>query len=241
MSTLPLTVSDDSPIYDKVFFCSYLANVFMLMSISVLFRYADFVESLGGSEWHLGWIVGLGTVGAIIFRIFQGTAIDRFGPMLVWILSLLGLIASNLFHIGIQDVDGWPIYACRFLMNLCIAGVFGSWLSFVSLRVPAAKVAEVIGVVGSSGFAGMALGPVIGDWIFSRELAQSENVAFMFQVSAGLLCGSLIAAATGGFLDWRHARRRPCRSTDRGKAARDQAFGIWCDNIIPDFYWWLPV
>ncbi len=197
----------------------------MLMSISVLFRYADFVESLGGSEWHLGWIVGLGTVGAIIFRIFQGTAIDRFGPMLVWILSLLGLIASNLFHIGIQDVDGWPIYACRFLMNLCIAGVFGSWLSFVSLRVPAAKVAEVIGVVGSSGFAGMALGPVIGDWIFSRELAQSENVAFMFQVSAGLLCGSLIAAATGGFLDWR--QRSAEALPQHGSWESSAGPGIW--------------
>lgn len=178
----------------------------MLMSISLLFRYADFIKSMGGDEWHLGWVVGLGSVGAIIFRIYQGTAIDRFGPMVIWLLSLAGLIASNLLHVQIENVDGWPLYATRFLMNLCIAGVFGSWLSFVTLRVPTDKVAEVIGVVGSSGFAGMALGPVIGDWIFSRPLPDWQNVDLMFHISAILLSGSFLAASVGGYLDWRYRK-----------------------------------
>ena len=160
--SIPTPKSEPVRLYDTVFFCSYAANVFMLMSISLLFRYADFIKSMGGDEWHLGWVVGLGSVGAIVFRIYQGTAIDRFGPMVIWLLSLAGLITSNLLHVQIENVDGWPLYVARFLMNLCIAGVFGSWLSFVTLRVPTDKVAEVIGVVGSSGFAGMALGPVIG-------------------------------------------------------------------------------
>ena len=179
----------------------------MLMSISLLFRYADFIESMGGNEWHLGWVVGLGSVGAILFRIYQGSAIDRFGPMLIWLLSLAGLIISNLLHVQIENVNGWGLYATRLLMNLCIAGVFGSWLSFVTLRVPTEKVAEVIGVVGSSGFAGMALGPVIGDWIFSRDVADWQNVDLMFNVSAALLCGSFITAASGGYLDWRFRKR----------------------------------
>ena len=179
----------------------------MLMSISLLFRYADFIESMGGNEWHLGWVVGLGSVGAILFRIYQGSAIDRFGPMLIWLLSLAGLIISNLLHVQIENVNGWGLYATRLLMNLCIAGVFGSWLSFVTLRVPTEKVAEVIGVVGSSGFAGMALGPVIGDWIFSRDAADWQNVDLMFNISAALLCGSFLAAASGGYLDWQFRKR----------------------------------
>lgn len=179
----------------------------MLMSISLLFRYADFIKSMGGDEWHLGWVAGLGSVGAILFRIYQGTAIDRFGPMIIWLLSLAGLIVSNLLHVQIENVNGWPLYAARFLMNLCIAGVFGSWLSFVTLRVPANKVAEVLGVVGSSGFAGMALGPVIGDWIFARSLPDWQNVDLMFQISAILLVGSFLTAAMGGFLDWRYRKQ----------------------------------
>jgi MFS family permease len=221
-ATLPAA---ETRVYDATFYCAYLANVFMLLSISLLFRYADFIESIGGNEWHLGWIVGIGSVGAIVFRIYQGTAIDRFGPVLVWVVSLCGLIASNLLHVGVQQVNGWPIYSIRFLMNLCIAGVFGSWLSFVTLRVPATRVAEVIGIVGSSGFAGMALGPVIGDWIFGRPAPLRENVDLMFYVSAGLLSGSLAAASLAGILDARHRRAHDLPRHHAPKHRRGP--GIW--------------
>ena len=43
-----------------------------------LFRYADFVTCLGGSEYELGWIVGVGMLGSIAMRIFQGVGIDRY-------------------------------------------------------------------------------------------------------------------------------------------------------------------
>ncbi|MGI9518208.1 MAG: MFS transporter [Pirellulaceae bacterium] len=185
-------------LYDAVFFCTYFANVCMLTAFSLLFRFADFVESLGGDEWHLGWIVGLGTVGALLFRLVQGVAIDHFGAIMVWVLSLAGLIVSLLLHVGITDINSWEVYAIRFLMNLCVAGVFGSWLSFVTLRVPEYKVAEVIGVVGSSGFVGMALGPILGDWIFGTEDALDYQVDMMFYVAAGLIGGSMLFAVAAG-------------------------------------------
>ena len=125
VSAQPNLNNEDS-IYDAVFFCACFANVFMLISVSLLFRYADFVSSLGGTEWHLGWIVGLGAVGAIFFRIVQGVAIDRFGPLIVWILSLIGLIIANLLHVGIDQVDGWAIYAVRLMLNLCICLLYTS-------------------------------------------------------------------------------------------------------------------
>jgi len=226
------TVSDEPfRIYDPVFFCSYFANVFMLMSISLLFRYADFIKSLGGDEWHLGWIVGVGSVGAILFRVYQGTAIDRFGPLLVWVISLVGLIVSNLLHVGLSDVNGWQIYAIRLMMNLCIAGVFGSWLSFVTLRVPESKVAEVIGVVGSSGFVGMATGPIIGDWIFGSDHDIRQQVDLMFYVAAALLGLSLIAVMFAWILE-KSERKRTGRlahgSQHSGVAtARLGRAGIW--------------
>lgn len=212
-------------IYDPVFFCSYFANVFMLTSISLLFRYADFITSIGGNEWHLGWIVGIGSAGAILFRIYQGTAIDQFGPMVVWVLSLIGLIVSNLLHVGIQDVNGWQIYAIRLLMNLCIAGVFGAWLSFVSLRVPENRVAEVIGVVGSSGFVGMATGPILGDWIFGGTSTRDAQVDMMFYVSAALLCGSLVSAVLAGILDKAERQARGIQPHRRPKSSSDP--GLW--------------
>ena len=39
---------------------------------SLLYRYADFVRLLGGTEFHLGWIVGVGMVGSIFMRLALG-------------------------------------------------------------------------------------------------------------------------------------------------------------------------
>ncbi len=199
---------DPSRIFDVVFLFSYLANVFLMVAISLLFRYSDFIESLGGNEWHLGWIVGLGTTGAILFRVVQGAAIDRFGALWVWTLSLTGFAASSVWHLRIDDPSSFEVFAARMLMNTCIAGVFGSWLSFVTLRVKEHKVAEVVGVVGSSGFLGMAIGPMIGDWIYSGADSIHKHVDQMFIVAAGLVVCSLLCACTAGILAHRMNERR---------------------------------
>lgn len=175
----------------------------MLIAVSLMFRYADFVKSLGGNEANLGMIVGLGTLGAILFRFVQGPAIDHYGPVAVWIVSLAGLAISLVLHLTIQQIDGWPVILVRGLMNLCVAGVFGAWLSFVSLRVPADRVAEVIGVVGTSGFLGMGLGPVIGDWIFDQPWQVPVQVRTMFLTAAGIVTASMVFPAIAGWLESR--------------------------------------
>ena len=40
-----------------------------------MFRYSDYVTYLGGGEYELGWIVGVGMLGALAMRVFQGIAI----------------------------------------------------------------------------------------------------------------------------------------------------------------------
>ncbi len=174
----------------------------MLTAVSLLFRYADWVKYLGGDEWNLGLIVGIGTLGAIAFRFAQGPAIDHYGPMTVWLVSLAGLAAAMLLHLPIHNLAAWPVFAARILMNLCIAGVFGSWLSFVTLRVDEHRVVEVIGVVGSSGFLGMAIGPVLGDWIFTRDWTVATQINAMFVTGAAIIAVSLVFAATAGWLEW---------------------------------------
>jgi hypothetical protein len=47
---------------------AYVANLTVSVAVALLFRYADLVSVLGGSEWHLGWIVGLGMVGSLAMR-----------------------------------------------------------------------------------------------------------------------------------------------------------------------------
>jgi len=181
-----------------------------MSAVSLLFRYADFVTCLGGSEMQLGLIVGTGMVGSLAMRAVQGVAIDRYGPQRVWLLSLVLLIGSLWGHLAVERLDGWAVYLLRVLYMSSLAGAFGASITHVSLRAPAGRMAETIGVLGSSGFIGMALGPVLGDWLLSVPRVARGDVDRMFIWSGAMGCLSLataLAATWGGPRP--RLRRRP--------------------------------
>lgn len=209
INTVSSNPADEHPnvsrqrVYNSSLVLAFLANVFQLIAVSLLFRYSDFVDVLGGDEWHLGWIVGIASLGAIACRLIQGTAIDRFGPGVIWVVSLIGEILAILWHLNIDSVTGVEVYLVRTLFALSLAGTFGAWLSFISLQAPYERIAEVIGVIGSSGFVGMAIGPTIGDWLFSKPGSYASQVESMFQFAAITATISLALA----ILAWWLARR----------------------------------
>ena len=194
--------------YDASFWMAYLANTSLMVAISVLFRYADFVFYLGGAEFELGLIVGVGMVGALSMRIVQGIGIDRYGPRLVWLLSLSLFIVSTLGHLAITRVDGPAIYIARMVMTVGVAGAFGASLTYVSLRVPEVRIAEMIGMLGSSGFVGLALGPVLGDYLFLSGAAEVIEIQRMFLLSAFMATLSVFFAAWATRGEIRRAARR---------------------------------
>lgn len=190
-----------SSVYNTSLLFAFFANVFQLISIGLLYRYSDFIHLAGGQEFELGLITGLATIGAILFRVIQGMAIDQIGPQKIWILSLILQFIALCWHTTITSVDGIEVFLARGVLAMGIAGSFGAWLSFVSLQAPAHRVAEVIGVIGASGFVGMAIGPAIGDWIFGTGEVTRDNVVLMFQFAAAMIfltfVSTLIAISLG--------------------------------------------
>ena len=63
-------------LYDATFGLCYVANMLVTMGVSLLFRYADFIRFLGGSELQLGLIVGVdfasGVPGMLLFVLLGG-------------------------------------------------------------------------------------------------------------------------------------------------------------------------
>lgn len=196
--------------YDGVFWLTYLANSSLMVAVGLLFRYSDFVFVSGGDEFELSWIIGIGTVGALSMRIFQGVGIDRFGPRRVWLLSLMLFVCSVLAHLTITSVHGPAVYLARITMLTGLAGAFGASITFISLRVPGRRMAEMIGTLGSSGFVGIALGPMLGDFIVGSGEVTRGDVQRIFAAAAIAGSISIIAtfAATRGQLR-RRLRRQP--------------------------------
>jgi MFS family permease len=157
--------SEWQPVYGGQFWLAYAANFLTCVATNTLVRYADFVHHLGGTAWHLGWIVGVGTLGSLCGRFVLGRAIDQHGAKTIWLGSLLVFAASCFAHLWVQSPSGLGIYFWRLIFSLAIAGIFGASTTFISQGAAPARMAELIGMLGTSGFLGVIVGSQLGDWI----------------------------------------------------------------------------
>ncbi len=181
--------------YGRPFWLAYASNTLLMVAISLLFRYADLVKQLGGDEWQLGWIVGVGMFGSLLTRLVLGTAIDRYGPRRIWIASTGLFTVACLGHLLVQSVDGPLIFAMRIMYQSCVAGFFGASITFVSRRAAPARIAEVVGTLGTSGFLGMTIGPILGDLICGAGDVTRERLVALFTLAGLLGAGSAVFGA----------------------------------------------
>ncbi|MHB8952440.1 MAG: MFS transporter [Pirellulaceae bacterium] len=198
-------------LYGSNFWLCYLANAMLMIAVSLLFRYADFVTYLGGGERELGMIVGVGMIGALMARVVLGIGIDRLGPRRIWLVALGLFILATLAHVRITSVHGPAVYVVRILMTIGISGGVGASLTYVSLRVPETRIAEIVGTLGTSGFLGLAIGPVLGDWLFGAGPVSQRQLDRMFcgAALAGMVSWVATALATRGQVRRPHRRSYP--------------------------------
>lgn len=197
--------------YGRSFWFAYAANTALMVSVSLLFRYADFVEVLGGGELALGLIVGVGTIGSLAMRLAQGVAIDRYGSRSIWLGSLAVIFLMLLAHLAIRRVDAPWVYLVRIAYDCGVAGAFGASLTYISLKAPAARMAEMIGMLGSSGFVGMALGTQLGDALCAAPDLQRFHIDRLFWAAAAIIAFSALCTwiATRDAVRPVARRRRP--------------------------------
>lgn len=192
----------DDVAFGRPFWLTYVANCSMMVAISLLFRYADFVKSLGGDELNVGWIVGVGMVGSLAMRLAQGVGIDRYGPRAVWLVSSVMFIAGCLAHLLVTRLDTPFIFLARITYQTAIAGFFGASITYISGKAPVARMAEVIGSLGTSGFLGMVVGPALGDALLGGGKVTRPMIDRMFLCAAGI-------AALGFVASWFATRGHP--------------------------------
>ena len=211
-------MSVDHP-YDATFWKVCVANFLATVAIATLYRYADFVTLLRGTELHLGWIVGIGMIGSLSMRLFVGTWIDRYGTRRVWLGALTLLTLASLGHIAIVHYPNVAVQqpgvfaACatlRIAVFCAVAGIYSSSITFVARRVPVVRMAEMLGMLGTSGFLGMVTGAWLGDLLLGAQSATPKTIDRMF-LASGMLGLAAIVAANWATVGQDHAppRRHP--------------------------------
>ncbi|HBN74426.1 MAG TPA: hypothetical protein DD473_01130, partial [Planctomycetaceae bacterium] len=76
-------------IYNSIFWWAYIANLILVSANALTFRFADMINMLGGSDQVAGTIVSVGSIGALVGRLFLGQWIDRYGVRPLWIACSL--------------------------------------------------------------------------------------------------------------------------------------------------------
>ena len=158
----PHTAAQPHIVYDRPFWLAYASNMLLMVAVALLFRYADFVTLLGGTEFHLGWIVGVGMVGSLVTRLALGSCIDRYGSRLLWLGSTVLFVATCFAHLAIASHTGVAIYLLRISYCCAIAGVYGASMTFVTARAPARRMAELVAMLGDRRFLGHRAGYPLG-------------------------------------------------------------------------------
>jgi MFS family permease len=175
----------DRVAYGREFWMAHISNTLLLSGTGILVRYADFITVVGGNEFHLGWIVGIGMVGSFFMRIFLGAWIDRYGARPLWIGSLALFAVTCFAHLLIASPTGAAIYALRMSYCCALAGSYGASMTFVGGRASEQRLAELIGILGTAGMLGSVIGAVCGDLLLGMAEITRARVDAMFVV-AGL-------------------------------------------------------
>ena len=172
--------------YGWSFWQGYVSNVLFSAALAVLFRYADFVAVLGGTEWHLGWIVGVGMIGSLAMRMLMGSCIDRYGTRIVWLGSLALFAATCFAHLLIESYAGIAIYGLRIMFCCAWAGVYVASLTFVSKQGAPNRMAELYGMIGTATFVGYLGGTQLSDLLLSFGAVDRASVNLLFD-AAGVM------------------------------------------------------
>ncbi|HXY36658.1 MAG TPA: MFS transporter [Planctomycetaceae bacterium] len=153
-------------VYTSQFWLAYVANFALVAANTLMYRFAELVAFLGGTEQAAGAIVGTGFAAALLMRLVIGQGVDRYGTRRVWVLSTSLFILGAASLLLCQRVS-FGLYLARILYSLGMAGMLTCSVVHVQDLVPLYKRTEAIGILGTGGFLGMITGSNLGDGIFT--------------------------------------------------------------------------
>lgn len=155
-----------SSIYSKEFLGLMSANLFFWMSVNFFLPVLPlYYHSLGMDDYQVGLAIGVFSVGAVLFRVLSGKAVDRYGSIPV---ITVGVIISAIAIIGYYySYTLLPAMTARFLHGIGISGYSAAALTMVTLMHEARHTAQAVGVYALSTMFGMGIAASSANWLFA--------------------------------------------------------------------------
>jgi MFS family permease len=134
-------------------------------------------------------------------RLGFGLLGDRFGAKRILVAGLLVQAFGALAYSLVRELDGF--YAVAALFGFTYAGVMPLYAVLARENFPLRMMGLVIGSSGMAGSLGMALGPMLGGWIYDTY----ATYVWLYVISFGLGLGAALIGAS--FRPFPQAREAP--------------------------------
>ena len=185
-----LLPSHSDRLYTPQFFQVFAAVGVFMTGLALQFHFGQYIGYLGYGVDTFGLILSISMVGTLCSRLYVGRWIDRFGCKPIW------LVGSILFAITVGSMQFtdrlWLITLLRAVSSIAMAAVMTTVAVFAAQIAPSLRRAESIGTIGLAGFAGMMIGPTLGDWVFAGggESMTPYHVFFSASAACSLAAGA---------------------------------------------------
>ncbi len=122
-----------------------------------------YIKDLNTSAQELGVIMGSFAVGLLIFRPQMGRLADSKGRKLVMLIGLFVAAIAPVLYCLVQDK--FLLIGVRIFHGISLAGFATAYSALIADIAPAEHRGEVIGTMSLTNPIGMAIGPMVGDWM----------------------------------------------------------------------------
>lgn len=177
-------------LYTPAFAALFLANLLMVASFTSFFLFPLFITGHGGTHQDIGIIMGAFALASALSRPWISEMIDRIGRKRSFtigstIMTILPL-TYLLLHGPISEYY-ITLLLIRVVHGIGLAICFTSVFTFIVDLIPVNRLNEGIGMFGTSGLIGMAIGPLVAEPIL-------HNFGFptFFLTSSGFAATALL-------------------------------------------------
>ncbi len=169
-----------------VFAVTFSALVAVGAVLPVLPRYVH--GPLDGGNVAVGVVIGSYAITGLLLRPFAGRLADRRGRKPAVLLGTLGVAASGLLYLPSLGVPG--LILARLVLGAGEGTVFTAGSAWIVDLAPPGRRGRVIGLYGLAVWAGLSVGPLIGELLLH---ASGYTLVWLF-AAASPLVGALIAS-----------------------------------------------
>lgn len=177
-------------LYTPAFAALYIANLALVASFAAFFLFPLFITEHGGSQQDIGIIMGIFALASAACRPWVAEMVDRFGRKRSYTLGSIIMTLMPLLHLllnGPLSNYYLPLLLLRIVHGIGLAICFTAVFTFIVDLIPAERLNEGIGMFGTSGLTGLAIGPAITEPILNHF-----GFSAFFLTSSGLAALGLL-------------------------------------------------